>query len=222
MLGKRITLYSWLTSFKGTMCVMDSTADIDAGFGDISDHMNFPVALNAEYWRGRWGGYLNFNYIGLEEESISDEQTQITVVKTVDMVFIDFGLGYQLGPYQLGSDPDGALLGVDVWLQDILDYRAVDKFKGSSKWVDPVIGARLRLYPSRTWLLTFKGDIGGGSADLMWNIILTANWEFADHWILNFGYRAFDINFKPGDDSDNEVGFDGNVHGPVIGLSIAW
>ncbi|MFC1800320.1 hypothetical protein ACFL2Z_05400, partial [Candidatus Eisenbacteria bacterium] len=217
-LGKRITVYSWLPSFKGTMCVMDSTADIDASFGDISDNMNFPVALNAEYWinRAPIGFYFNFNYIGIEEESISEGNTGITIVKTVDMVFMDFGAGYQFGPFQLGSSPDGPTLGVDilaggryVWLQDIVDYRGVDKLKGSSKFVDPVIGGRLRLYPSRNWAVTFKGDIGGGAgADLMWNLLLGANWQFADHWWLNLAYRGFDIDYKPGDDSSNEVGLD--------------
>ena len=89
-LGKRITVYSWLPSFKGEMCFFDTTANIDASFGDISDYMNFPIALNTEYWPARWGFYFNFNYIGLEEESISDDLTQITIVKTVDMVFMDF------------------------------------------------------------------------------------------------------------------------------------
>jgi hypothetical protein len=231
-LGKRITVYSWLPSFNGTMSVMDSTEDIEASFGDISDYMNFPVALNAEYWMNRApvGFYFNFNYIALEEESISEGNTEITIVKNLDMLFADFGAGYQFGPFQLGSSPDGTTLGVDilaggryVWLQDVVDYKAVDKLKGSSSFVDPVIGARARLYPSRDWLVTLKGDIGGGAgADLMWNLILAANWQFADHWWLNVAYRGFGIDYKPDDGSSNEVGFDGRIHGPVVGMSIAW
>jgi hypothetical protein len=229
LLGKQITAYVWLPSFKGEMSVLDSTEKIDAGFGDISDHMSFPIAVYAEYWPARWGFYLNFNYIGLEEESISDEQTQVTIVKNVDLVFIDFGAGYQFGPYPLGSDPDGPTWAADilgggryVWVQNVADYRAVDKLKGSSKFVDPVIGGRLRFYPSRNWAINLRGDIGGGAgADLMWNVILGANWQFADHWWLNFAYRGFDINYKPSG-SSNEVGLDARVHGPIIGLSIAW
>ncbi len=227
-LGKRLTLYSWFTAFKGTMILPDSSYDFDASFGDIADYMNFPIAFNGEYWRGRWGGYLDINYIGLEEESITDDQTQVTVVKTVDLMYIDFGAGYQLGPYQLGSDPQGALLGIDillggryVWLQDVVDYRAVDKFKGSSNWVDPVLGARLRLYPARTWVLTLKSDVATGSSDLMWNFIASANWEFADHWWLNLAYRGLGIDYKPSGSGD-EVGLDATIHGPVLGLSIAW
>ncbi len=228
-LGKRITVYSWLPSFKGEMCFFDTTATIDASFGDISEYMNFPVALNTEYWPARWGLYFNFNYIGLEEESLSEGNTGITIVKSVDMLFMDFGAGYQFGPYQLGSSPNGPTLGVDilaggryVWLQDIIHYRQADKHKGSSKFVDPVIGGRLRFYPSRSWAITFKGDIGGGSgADLMWNIVLAANWEFADHWWLNFAYRGFDIKYEPSG-SNNDVGLDARIHGPIIGLSIAW
>jgi hypothetical protein len=97
----------------------------------------------------------------------------------------------------------------------------VDKFKGSSNWVDPVIGARLRFYPGRTWTLTLKGDVASGSSDLMWNLVAAANWEFADHWILNFAYRGLDIDYEPSG-SSHEVGLDARVHGPVIGLSIAW
>jgi hypothetical protein len=231
-LGKRITLYSWLPSFTGTMCVMDSTAEIDAGFGDISEYMNFPIALNTEYWMNSApaGFYFNFNYVGLEEESISEGNTEVTIVKTVDLLLADFGAGYQFGPFQLGSDPEGAILGVDVfaggryvWLQDVIDYRAVDKLKGSSNFVDPVIGGRLRLYPGRDWLVTLKGDIGGGAgADLMWNLMLSANWQFADHWWLNLAYRGFDIDYEPDSDSSDEVGLDMRIHGPIVGVSIAW
>lgn len=230
-LAKRITLYSWFTSFKGTMSLPDSTYDFDASFGDISDHMNFPVALNAEYWINRMplGFYLDFNYIGLEEESLSEGNTEVTIVKNVDMIFFDFGAGYQFGPFQLGSEPGGPAIGLDilgggryVWLQDVADYRGVNKLKGSSKFVDPVIGARLRFYPNRTWAINLKGDVGGGAgADLMWNLILSANWEFSRHWWLSFAYRGFDIDYKPSG-SGNEVGLDARVHGPVIGLSIAW
>ena len=231
-LGKRLTLYSWLPSFAGTMCVMDSTADIDAGFGDISDYMNFPIALDTEYWMDRApvGAYFNFNYIKLEEESISEGNTEVTIVKTVDLLFADFGAGYQFGPYQLGSSPDRYKLGADVfaggryvWVQNVIDYRAVNKIKGSSNFVDPVIGARLRLYPSRDWLVTLKGDVGGGAgADLMWSLILAANWQFADHWWLNLAYRGFDIDYEPDEDSSDEVGLDMRIHGPIIGVSIAW
>lgn len=228
-LGKRITLYSWLTSFNGQMSVFDSTETIDASFGDISDHMNFPIALDTEYWPARWGMYLDFNYIGLEEESITDELTQVTVVKSVDLVFIDFGLGYQFGPYQLGSGPEYPSLGADilgggryVWVQNILDYQQVDKLQESSNFVDPVIGGRLRLLASRTWLLTLRGDIGGGAgADFMWNLVAAASWEFAEHWVLTFGYRGMDIDYKP-DDSSDEVALDMRVHGPIFGFSVVW
>jgi hypothetical protein len=64
--------YAWLISMDGTMSVKGVEADVDMSFGDIWDALDFTFATRLTARRNRWGGFLDFTYLALEEEAEVD------------------------------------------------------------------------------------------------------------------------------------------------------
>ena len=88
---------------------------------------------------------------------------------------------------------------------------------GSQGWTDAVVGVRA-LYPlNPQWSLLGYADIGGDGANLTYQFILGANWEFANNLSAKAGYCQLYWDYEK-----NGMTWDITASGPYLGLGIRF
>jgi hypothetical protein len=70
--------------------------------------------------------------------------------------------------------------------------------------------------------MTDFGGFGIGSAsDLTWNLWTVVDYRLTERFSLKLGYRIYDLDYSRGS-GRNEFGFDGQMTGPVLGLTVRF
>ena len=97
---------------------------------------------------------------------------------------------------------------------------------GTTQWVDPLVGLRLRhqLAPNQT--ITVRGDIGGFNLanSLSWQAIAvySYDWQFTGYQIAALlGFRALGVNYNTGSGA-TAFGLNEVFYGPVIGATVRF
>ncbi len=97
---------------------------------------------------------------------------------------------------------------------------------GTTQWVDPLVGLRLRhqLAPNQT--ITLRGDIGGFNLQnsLSWQAIAvySYDWQFSGYRIAALlGFRALGVNYNSGSGA-TAFGLNEVFYGPVLGASLRF
>ena len=97
---------------------------------------------------------------------------------------------------------------------------------GTTAWVDPLVGLRLRhqLAPNQT--ITVRGDIGGFNLQnsLSWQAIAvySYDWQFSGYQIAALlGFRALGVNYNSGSGA-TAFGLNEVFYGPVLGASFRF
>jgi hypothetical protein len=129
-----------------------------------------------------------------------------------------FTVGASLEPVRLpGQSID--LGGVEVpgaTLGGLDETFSVDEW-----WIDPLVGMRLIAGLTERFELAVVGDLGGfgiGSASqFTWEAQGILGYRITDGWTLALGYRAIGLDRKQG-----SSGYDGTLHGPVLGAVYRW
>ena len=229
----QVTPWLWALSIGGDTTVRGITTDIDIGFSDILDQLNFGLFLEAEARKNRLGFYANLMYADLGTNA-GVGPLDIEVGSNVLMV--GAGLGYRMGPWPLGdgSGVDRTVLVVDPFvgfrytdLNVDLDVGGGPDVGTGQDWVDPVFGVRTILQIDPDWRLIALGDVGGFGAgsDLTWQAAGLVGYSFGllgenDATAL-VGYRALGQDFDTGSGSGR---FDWDVvyQGPIASLAIRF
>jgi len=84
----------------------------------------------------------------------------------------------------------------------------------SATWVDAVVGLRGNYFFTPEIYLTGWGLVGGGGADVDWDVGLGLGYKFNDTISAVAGYRALGVNYE----NDGFV-FDVVQQGPIVGVS---
>jgi hypothetical protein len=98
---------------------------------------------------------------------------------------------------------------------------------GSVDWVDPFVGARLRLALAPGHEIIVRGDVGGFDvgSQISWQAIGGYAFDFAVRHGITFsglvGYKALYVDYQQGE-GRRRYEFDMLQHGPVLGLSLRW
>jgi hypothetical protein len=233
--------YLWGSGVKGDLEARGTSTDVRMSFADILDQLNVGAmgAAQAE-WR-RWVFLLDALWIKLEEDT-GNETVSIAVTprRSVDVParvqsqieqgIVDFKAGYRLFDQPPGSGERrrqvfDLLVGARWWyLKTDIDVRTGPLERNpssSSDWLDPLIGARLRLDLTSRLNLTVLGDVGGfgiGSAsDFTWQVLAIVGWKLGDRWRLHVGYKVLDL-----DRQQSSQAADVQLYGPVIGASYGF
>ena len=82
-------------------------------------------------------------------------------------------------------------------------------------WVDPIIGARMRVQFSEKWSGVLFADYGGfSSGSDTWQVLLTAGYQINENWTARFGYRQISV-----ENDINGTPFSFDQSGPVFGFA---
>jgi hypothetical protein len=237
------TPYFWAPSLDADATVAGATVHFDLGFDDIVDTFDvIGFSGRVELWKGDLGLFFDGQYVDADAEfKLTGPVAGIGVGVDVDVVdtTLDFGMAYKLvkipleenGNRMLTFEPLGGIR--YHYFKEEITLRATIPGLGSrgrtlggdEDWVEPFVGARLKYDLTENLAAGVRADVGGfgiGSAsDLTWNVVAGVDWQFKENMCLKFGYKIFDMDYERGSGSDN-IGFDGKMHGLMIGLTILY
>lgn len=226
-----ITPYIWLIGLDGDVGVRGVESDVDVGFDDLLENMDFAGSVHLEARRGKWGIFFDPNYAQL---SMDADVGPASINVEVDFALIEFGVFYRAfdrdlgssGRFRLATEP---LVGARwTYLKSDIEFAGpppppdVDK---SKDWLDLIVGVRNILTLSPKWSLNTRTDIGGfgigDSSDFAWNSQILFGYQMTKRSTLYFGYRLLDMDYDEGSGS-TEFTYDVTISGPIIGTKIQF
>jgi hypothetical protein len=220
-----VTPYFWFAGIEGDMKVRENKVDIDVGFSDVWDALDFGAAAHIEAKKGKWGILFDAMYLSL---STDEDLKPATAEVEFDIWTIELGGLYQIAEWPSG-DGSGRkttlelLGGGRYWdVDQEIEIGAVSRSMNPD-WVDPFVGARL-IVEMKDWLvLHLRGDVGGfavssDASEFTWNVFGGPAFKLSDKFSIVAGYRALGLDREKGSDFESDV----TLHGPMLGAHIQF
>lgn len=204
-----LTPYIWATGLDGEQGFAGRTVEVDAGFGDLVEFLDFGFAAHIEGQTDRWGWFGDVFYSKLSDEK---NLPAATLDGETTQTIMEAGLTYRLTPTLEG------LAGLRYQESDLeLTLAGVGSIDGDESWVDGFVGARWTPVQGNQWRLWLRGDVGAGESDFVWHAAAGVGYSFNERYALIAGYRHLDTDYE----SD---GFTWDIaqSGLGLGLEIAW
>ena len=233
----QVVPWLWALSINGSTTIKGISTDVDIGFSEIFDQLNFGLFLEAEARHGRFGVFGNLMYADLFTD-VGAGPLDIDV--DTQMLMTGIGLSYRLGPWSLATDrgidrdPAGPLLVVDPFvgfrytsLDVDLESDLTPNVGGGEDWFDPIVGARTIVQIDRNWSVTALGDIGGFGvgSDFTWQAAGLVGYTFdlfdENDTTVAAGYRALGQDYATGSGRDR-FEWDVIYHGPILSLAVRF
>ncbi len=229
--------YLWALSMNGSVEVRGLRAPVNESFSDILSDLNWAGMVWLEADKGKWGGFLNLIYASISQGA-SDRYISAHV--TTNFGLYSAGLSYEVYRACLCSggcnQPGDSTLAIvpyigarytsnDVTLKINTPLGNIRR-SNNQHWTDPMIGARFNFDLTKSWQLTFAGDVGGTNitSDYSYNVWGLIGFKpqtllKSTTWYL--GYRLLDQKYTKGA-SFNYFLWDMKMHGPVAGVAFTF
>lgn len=190
--------------------------DVDWSFTDVLDHLDLAFASFLEARHGAFSILTELSYLRLSGEADLRGPLLDEAKLTSGVLFVTGFATYQA---MMGKAWRlDALAGARLWhARTELDFgsgllpgRTSDE---SEVWVDPLVGARIRVELGRGVSATGLVDVGGfdlGSA-VTWELMATFGFRFNDGISAHAGYRHMRVDYEHG-----QFLYDVELSGPII------
>jgi hypothetical protein len=211
----------WALSAEGTAGARSIESDVDVGFDDIFENLNFAVMPGATLTKGDWVLGFAGMYGQLEDRKTFLDGRGGDI--NADLGIADFSLGYTLLRTEVG---DGMPLKVTPVVGTRYTYLSLEfnpfQFVGEDRsrdWWDPYVGGQVVLGLSDTLAWRTQGTIGGFGvgSDSAWSAATFLDFRLNEKATLNVGYRAVSWDYD-----EDDFKWDVTFHGPWIGLTVRW
>jgi opacity protein-like surface antigen len=194
-------------TLEGTLSFSDALENLDLAF------MGTFAATN-----GQWSILADYNYTDLSFSNSAPTSNSSGLETSLTTQFLSGFLGYRV----LTTEKSIVDLAAGFrWFKTETDLTVLPgtapgrSVNVNESWTDPLIGIRARFDLADRWSGTAFFDYGGfRSGSETWQVLLTADYEINDRWMIRGGYRY--ISFEH-DIDGNEFKFDQS--GPLIGAT---
>ena len=218
-----ITPFFWGSSLDGSIAVGPAAGDIDVGFSDLLDNLEFAVPINFQAKGGKWALIAEINYVALGGDlEVNGPRGAVRQLGKYDVDMLIFEL---LSAWEFSNFGE-VLFGVryqdiDVGLELFAPTLVSQKFNDNQDWIDPVVGIRYGGPISRTWEYHIRADAAGfglgSGSDLTINLRAGFGVKFSDKVAFLFGWHAYDVDFE-----NQDLTYDMLQQGPELGLRISF
>ncbi|WP_372353364.1 hypothetical protein [Rhizobium sp. BT-175] len=217
-----IAPYLWMAGISGDTAQFGlPTVHIDADFGDILSNLDFAFMAAGEARYDRFSIIGDVIYTKLSADGETPFGVLATDVEVTSKTFAGLlGVGYAVldGP----SGHLDVVGGVRLWSVDTtLSFNGgllggIER-SDDATWLDGMVGLRGKYSFTPEVYLTGWGLVGGGGADIDWDVALAVGYDFNDRISAIAGYRALGVDY-----SDDGFVFDVVQQGPILGLAIRF
>ena len=218
-------VYLWMANIDGKQTVQGQEADLDVGFGDILDVLEFAAEGHVEGMKDNlWGFFVDATYLKLGPKA---EKGPLKLDVDYNYWLWEVGGIYRANTWNTGNGQAALdlLLGGRYTSMDAkIDFKTppAPSIDGDESWTDLFAGARWQTPISTNWTMSLRGDVGGfgisGSSDLALHGAVVFDWNFRPNWDLVAGYRALYQDYESGSGA-NKFAYDATTHGPLLGVA---
>jgi hypothetical protein len=215
----RVTPYLWGAGLVGQLGIGNRTADVDASFSNILDHLHMAAMGLAD---ARWNKFVaagDVLYIDLRGQRATPGPLFSGVDPQQKLLIVTPEAGYRV--FANNSSSVDIVGGIRFWrLDSELAFRpgvlpGVD-VQAAKNWVDGIGGARVTHYVNSNVWVTAYGDVGAGGSNSTYQLAGMVNWAFHRRLSLIGGYRYLKVDY------DKDVLLDASMKGPLFGLTIKF
>jgi hypothetical protein len=216
----QVTPYLWGSDFVGQLGIGNRTADVDASFSNILDHLHFAAMGLAE---ARWNKVVavgDLMYTDLRGQRATPGPLFSSVDPQQRLFILTPAGGYRV------LDTDATLVdvvgGIRWWhLKSELRFQpgvlpGLD-LQASRNWVDGIAGLRAWQSLPGHWWATAYADLGAGGSTSTYQIVGSAGFDIHRRYALVFGYRYLNVNY----DKDALL-LDTAMKGPLFGFIVRF
>jgi len=234
----QFTPYLWMPELDADAQLGGLSGSAEMDFSDLFDFVEFAVSGRLEAWKKKWGLFVDASYLDLGADYTA-YRGAVVVNDDADIkqAFVDFGVGYRILDAPLGENRTQRLAveplcGVRyAYLKQELKLNVAvpgvggigSELGGDEDWIEPFVGCRIWCHLNDKLTANVRTDFGGfgiGSAsDHTWNFLAGIDYQLSDRMSLKGGYRIMDIDYDGGS-GRNRIGLDGQMRGPIVGLTI--
>ncbi|WP_246752943.1 hypothetical protein [Sinorhizobium sp. BG8] len=176
--------YFWAAGLSGDLGTRGRRVHVDASFSDIWEHLDFAAMAIGEARYGRFSVVGDVLYTKLSGNQATPTGFFANSIDADASTFAGFaGVGYAVLEDSAGHlDVVG---GLRVWSADteisarggILDGRSISD---GDTWVDALGGVKGSYFLTPNFFVTGSGMVGGGGADIDWDVAATVGYKFND------------------------------------------
>lgn len=196
----------------GTATVRGIPVSVDVSFDEILSNLEFGTMVNYRAEKDKLSLGVDVIYMGLGARTPGGLASV-----DFDQWMVEGNAGWRLGDH---AELIGGLRynSMDATIQALVGGQP--SASQSKSWIDPFVGGRLWFPLSDSFLLIFRGDIGGFSvgSELAWQLAGYFAWDVSNSVSLLAGYRALDVDYVDGQGT-SRFEYDMLTHGPAAGLT---
>lgn len=209
------TIYGLAAGMTGDIGAGPVNADVDVGFSDIWDNLEFGAMGKLRLGYERWSLNVDVIYMGL---GVSKDR----VSADLDQWVVEPSVGYRFNRYvevlagTRYNNLAGEIRGPGVLPSPIIAVPSQD-------WWDPIVGANLTLPFAKKFSFNVRGDIGGFGvgSDLTWQAFPFFNWQVSRSFSVQAGYRLVYTDYETGS-GPSRFRYDMLTHGPQLGATLGF
>lgn len=207
------SLNGWMASIGGDTAV---GGDIDIGFSDIVDDLDFTIMGTLGAQKEKWGFLLDFIYLDIDSDMFEATSNPLAYITNIEL---EAWIVTPMVTYRIMEEEQwtlDALAGARyLYIKAPLEVDYVKLDSPSNDVWDGIVGARGQYKIDEKWYMPFHFDVGTGDTDLTWQAFAGVGYKY-ESFDFVAGYRYLDWDF---DDSDTGGGTfnDLTVDGPIIG-----
>lgn len=210
--------YFWAAGLSGDIAQFGlPEVHVDPDFGDILDDLDFAAMAIGEARYDRYSIFADIMYSKISSGRGTPRGIIADDVNVSSETFAGlFGAGYSVLQNERGTLD--IVAGLRIWHAStdisfsggILD--GVDR-NDSATWVDGLAGVRAKYSITDKVYFTGWGLVGGGGADVDWDVAGAIGYSFNEKVSAVAGYRALGVDY-----SDDGFVFDVVQQGPIFGV----
>lgn len=212
--------YLWASGIDGQVGVLNRTADFDASFRNVLDHLHFAAMSMADVNRNHFVAFADAIYTDVRGSRATPGPLFSSVNPEQRLFILTPAAGYR---FVITDDASlDVIAGIRVWhTRSELQFQpgllpAVD-VEESRGWVDAIGGARTRITLPNNWYVNAYGDFGGGGSNFTYQLLATLGIDFHRRYAVNLGYRYLSVDF-----TKNTFILGTALKGPIVGFTFKF
>lgn len=205
--------YAWLAGIDGDVTVRDKTAEVDVGFDDLLDTVDFAGSFLLVARQDRLVFWEQFDYMELDSDNLSNSP-DIASVKSKSL-FSTSAVGYQFDGF--GNSKIDVMAGLRYAHMDNALHLPESVRKRSADLFDAVLVLRPD-FEILEWLhFNPTMSVGAGDSDLTYELQPQLQFRLGKSTVARLGYRRLFYDVE-----NNGVKFDGAIHGLIAGVGFIF
>lgn len=190
----------------------------DSSFSDIVDKLDGVFMARVEGRNDRFGGFIDFIYLGLAD---SNQHRFVRTSTDLDTRLLDAAFSLRVGGERdrgLDMYVGARYIDLDLTTRFVPDNPELSPrtLDAGNSHVDLLLGARYAWPLSERWNMSLRGDGSAGDTDGTWSASIMAGYRTGNGaWL--FGYRHMQADFG-GPNSDVSL----SLGGPTVGYGFRF